>query len=878
VNDPLARPSEPRAPEPPGPGGPPLTSAEPGPSARRHAAGGNALDAALERFARVPVLLVATDYDGTLAPIVDDPADARPVRESIVALRVLAAQSGTHVAVISGRALSDLAALSGLAGPVMLVGSHGSEFDLDFVTSLSPAQADLRQRVLAEMQRVAGAAAGFRIEPKPASIAFHYRGVADEAAGDALAVLLAGAATWDGVQVKRGKMVLELAVVHTSKGDAVDTLRHRIGAGAVLYVGDDITDEDAFVRLQGPDVAVRVGPGDTTATHRIGDPVDVARLLARLADLRQAWLAGGDAVPIERHALLSDGRVVGLVAPGARLVWLCVPRVDGPALFAALLGGPAAGHFTVAPVGGGEPTVQYDGHSLVLRTTWSRLTVTDFLDCSAGRPHQRAGRTDLIRLVEGRGEVRIIFAPRLDFGRTPTRLVVREEGLEIDDTIDPIVLRAPGVAWRIDEEGPHQTAVGTITLRGEPLRLELRHGTGSLREQQSLTVEDRYRLSKAHWEAWAEKLVLPRRERRLVRQAALVLKGLCHGPTGGIVAAATTSLPEHIGGCRNWDYRYCWLRDAAMSATALVKLGSFGEAMAFLDWMLGVIDRAAAPDRLMPLYTVTGHEVGAEAEISELAGYAGSRPVRVGNAARGQVQLDVFGPITELVWQLLVAEAPLSSEHWRLVDATVRAVAARWPEPDHGIWEIRRPRRHHVHSKVMCWLTVDRGIRISERFLDRRRPEWEGLRDAVAADILTQGWDEAAGTFTAAYGATDLDAATLWVGLSGLLPGTDPRFLGTLAAIERGLRDGPTVYRYLADDGLPGREGGFFLCTSWLVEALVRAGRRDDAEALFEAMVERAGPEGLLPEQFDPVLGRTLGNHPQAYSHIGLIENALALS
>jgi trehalose 6-phosphate phosphatase len=843
------------------------------------AADGGSLDRAIECLARAPMLLVATDYDGTLAHIVDNPADAVPQRESLVALRALASLPGTHAAVISGRSLSDLAELSGLSGPVLLVGSHGSEFDQDFVRTLSVEQTSLRQKLLDEMQRLARRHPGFRIEPKPASIAFHVREVPDELAAVAVGELMAGAATWEGVRVKHGKKVLELAVVHTSKGDAIDTLRHRVGAGAVLYFGDDVTDEDAFARLQGPDVGVKVGPGDSAAAFRIADPTEVARWLARLAGAREAWLAGADAVPIERHALLSDGRVLGLVAPGARLVWMCVPRLDGPALFAELLGGPAAGHFTIEPTSGDTvPAAQYDGHSLVLRTSWPRLTVTDFLDCSSGRPTQRAGRSDLIRLIEGRGEARITFAPRLDFGRCPTRLVLRDGGLEIDDTIDPIVLRAPGVQWDIRDDGPHHTAVGTITLRGEPLRLELRYGTGSLREQQSLAVEERYRLTKAHWESWADRLVLPQRERRLVRHSALVLKGLCYGPTGGIAAAATTSLPEHLGGVRNWDYRYCWLRDAAMSATALVKLGSFTEAMGFLDWMLGVIDRAAAPERLMPLYTVTGSDVGAEAEIGELAGYAGSRPVRVGNAARGQVQLDVFGPIAELIWQLLVAEAPLSSEHWRLVDATVRAVEARWHEPDHGIWEIRKPRRHHVHSKVMCWLTVDRGIRISERFLDRRRPDWETLRDRIAADLLSQGWNAQANAFTAAYDGTDLDAAALWVGLSGLVPGDDPRFLGTIEAIERSLRDGPTVYRYLADDGLPGREGGFFLCASWLVEALVRAGRREDAESLFESLVELAGPEGLLPEQFDPASGRTLGNHPQAYSHIGIIDNALLLS
>ena len=837
------------------------------------------LDRALEAIAQVPVLFVATDYDGTLAAIVDDPSQAVPVRESIVALRALATLGSTHAAVISGRSLADLAALSSLDGQVMLVGSHGSEFDQDFVRSLTRQQVELRHQVLDEMHRIAARDPQFRIETKPASVAIHYRNVADTVAEPAVQELLAGAATWAEVRVKAGKKVLELTVMDTSKGEAIDALRHRVGATAVVYFGDDVTDEDAFVRLHGPDVSVKVGDGLTAATYRISDPIEVARRLARLAGLREAWLAGAGAVPIERHAMLSDGRVMALVAPGARLAWMCAPRVDGPALFASLLGGESAGHFTIEPVGESIPPQQhYDGNSLIVKNVWPRLTVTDFLDCSAGKPTQRAGRTDLIRQVEGRGEVRITFAPRPDFGRAPMRLVVRDSGLEIDDTIDPIVLRAPGVRWEIHDVCSHQTAVGTINLKGEPLRMELRYGTGSLREQQSILPQERYRLTKAYWESWADRLVLPRREAPLVRRSALALKGLCYGPSGGIAAAATTSLPEEIGGIRNWDYRYCWLRDGAMSAAALVKLGSFGEAMAFLDWMLGVIDRAAAPERLMPLYTVTGHEVGAEAEIGELAGYAGSRPVRVGNAARGQVQLDVFGPIAELVWQLLLAEAPVSSEHWRLVEAMVHAVEARWHEPDHGIWEIRKPRRHHVHTKVMCWLAVDRGIRVSERFLDRRRPQWEALRDQIAADILANAWNEKAGAFTAAYEGEDLDAAALTIGLTGLVECTDPRFLATIGAIEGQLRMGPTVFRYLADDGLPGREGGFFICTSWLVDALWKAGRQADAEALFESMIELAGPEGLLPEQYDPLLRRTLGNHPQAYSHIGLIENALTLS
>ena len=433
------------------------------------------LDQALEAIARVPILLVATDYDGTLSPIVDNPEEAKPVRESIIALRALATLSGTHCAVISGRSLSDLANLSSLDGQIMLVGSHGSEFDQDFVRTLTDEQVLLRQRVLDEMHRIAAQDERFHIETKPASIAFHYRNVANEKAEKAVNELLAGAATWDDVRVKSGKKVIELAVVHTSKGDCIDALRHRVGATAVVYFGDDITDEDAFVRLHGPDVSVKVGLGESAATFRIHDPTEVARRLARLASAREAFLAGADAIPIERHALLSDGRVMALVSPGAKISWMCAPRVDGPALFSELLGGPAAGHFTIEPaLPDNNCQQQYDGTSLVLKTTWPRLTVTDFLDCSAGKPTQRAGRTDLIRQIEGRGEVRITFAPRLDFGRLPTRLVIRDGGLEIDDTIDPIVLRAPGVEWELLDEGSHQTAVGTVTLRGEPLRLELR--------------------------------------------------------------------------------------------------------------------------------------------------------------------------------------------------------------------------------------------------------------------------------------------------------------------------------------------------------------------------------------------------------------------
>lgn len=836
------------------------------------------LEAALESLATLPVLLVASDYDGTIAPIVEDPTQARPHRESVVALRALASLPQTHVAVISGRALGDLAKLTGMPDDVHLVGSHGSEFDLDFATSLTSDEAELKQRVRDELLSVAEGSKGFQLEVKPASVAFHYRNADDSAANSAVNEILSGAASWEGVYTKQGKKVVELGVVKTDKGTALSRIRNLVGASAVLFLGDDVTDEDAFKTLHGPDVGVKIGEGESLAAFRVGGPIDVARVLARISELRSAWLAGGKAVPIERHAVISDQRTIALVTPTARISWLCTPRIDSPAIFADLLGGPAAGHFTIAAADGSEPVDQrYEYNSLVLKTRWKHFTVTDFLDCSAGRPGQRAGRCDLVRVIEGRGKVRIEFAPRLDFGRVPTYMTPRDGGLVVEDTLDPIVLRSPGVEWRIESEGTHQSAHAEIELKGGQLALELRYGTGSVREL-SNPVTDRMRLTKSYWSSWAERLTLPRVAPEFVGRGALVLKALCYGPSGAISAAGTTSLPEHIGGVRNWDYRYCWLRDAAMAATTLVKLGSTHEAMEYLDWLLGIIDRSESPERLSPLYGVAGEVLGAEAEVGELAGYCGSRPVRVGNSASRQIQLDVFGPNVELIALLSERDAPLSSDHWRLVEAMVGAVEKRWDEPDHGIWEIRMPRRHHVHSKIMCWLTVDRAIRIANRFLDRDRKDWRDLRDRIAADVLEKGYKSNVRAFTAAYDGEDYDASALMVGLSGLLTPDDERFRSTIAAVESKLVEGPTVYRYRSDDGLPGVEGGFFLCASWLIDAYVLTGERQKAEELFEAMIELVGPTWSLSEQYDPPTGRSLGNVPQAYSYIGLIQNAIRLS
>lgn len=833
----------------------------------------------LTQLSRAPILLVASDYDGTLAPIVANPAEATPDRESIVALRALASLPQTYVAVISGRALKELAELTQASDAFHLVGSHGSEFDADFIQSLNDDQKRLRDRILNELERIASEGEGFLIERKPASVAFHFRNADEESAMRALEEIRSGPGALADVHAKHGKKVIELCILETNKGRALDALRHRLGASAVLFLGDDLTDEDAFQTLAGPDLGVKVGPGETAAHERLADTHEVAQCLALLAELREDWITGADAVPIEEHAMLSDFRTVALVTPAARVVWMCLPRIDSPALFAELLGGPTAGYFAIKSADGEPPRSQrYDDDSLTLITEWPNFRVIDYLDCSRGLPRHRAGRTDLVRVIEGAGRVRVEFAPRLDFGRAPTRLETIPNGIRIEDTHDPIVLRSIGVEWELRDEHPHQAAVAEFDLdANSPQVLELRYGTGDMREC-SISELERRRQTAAHFDEWAAKLSIPGPYLDEVRRSALTIKALCYGPSGAISAAATTSLPEHIGGVRNWDYRYCWLRDAALAADSLVRLGSYYEALAFLDWMMRVLEDAEAPDRLHPLYTASGRRLPPEGEISELCGYRGSRPVRVSNAAAGQVQLDVFGAIVELMHTLMESGAPLSSEHWRLTEAMVQAVTDRWHEGDHGIWEIRKPRRHHVHSKVMCWVTVDRAINIAAQFLARERPEWRRLRDEIAQDVLEHGYKEHVGAFTAAYDGDDLDAAVLEIGLRGVIAPDDPRFISTVEVIDRELRYGPTVYRYRADDGLPGSEGGFNLCTTWLIQSYVLIGRIADARTLFNAYCELAGQTGLIPEEYGPRTKRALGNHPQLYSHAGLINCALMLA
>lgn len=827
----------------------------------------------LKMLARTPYLLVACNYGGTLSPDEGTSKVSLQMGNASIALRALASLPNTHAAVISGRSLRDLAAVSRLPAEVHLVGSHGAEFDMDFVYDQPVTTTPILQEVTDALAEVVRAEEDFRIERihrKPAGVSVRLIGKPADVAARVTAKAERIARDRGMYFIVDGS-VLDLSLVAPGKGQALERLRSQLGISAALYAGDGPSDEEALATLRGPDLGLRVGPGPGDE-HRLPDPDAFAMVLAVLFELRRAWLFGEEAVGLERHSLLGNGSSTALVTPDAKICWMTHPLPDSGSLFAHILGGEAAGHFSVEPVPASRVLGQrYVDSTMIVETRWADLTITDYLEPSPD------GLTSLVRVLTGTGAARIVFAPRPDYTNAPFTMEVRGTDLHVLGTADPIVLHAPGVSFTVRTDDRHATATADVDLRNGPVVLNLRCGDTGTFVLDAAGEPARRAGVGADSRAWVRKLKLPAVKPSLVKRSALVLRAMVHEPTGGVLAAPTTSLPEGIGGIRNWDYRYCWLRDGSMTVKALVDLGSLEEADGFLRWLARILDQAPGPEWLHPLYSVTGKSMASEATIESLPGYAGSRPVRIGNAADHQVQLDVFGPIAELIHRLSEYRGLLTEFQWQLLEQMAAAVLARWREPDHGIWEARRPPRHHVYTKVMCWVTLDRAVRTAERHGRVPNPLWRTTADAIRSEVLERGWNKESGSYTIAYDSPDLDAAVLHIGLSGLLPVTDERFLKTVEAVERVLRVGPTVFRYRYDDGLPGLEGGFHICTTWLIEAYLAVDRADDAEVLFDQLVSLMGPTGLLPEEYDPTTETHLGNHPQAYSHLGLIRCAQLL-
>ena len=579
-------------------------------------------------------------------------------------------------------------------------------------------------------------------------------------------------------------------------------------------------------------------------------------------------------VPLEDYALLGDCETAALVSRAGSIDWLCWPRFDSDACFAALLGTPEHGRWLLATADpGARVSRRYRDDTLILETIHETaagaVMVTDFMP-------PRGSHSDIVRVVEGlRGHVRMRtdLVLRFDYGRA-VPWVTRSDDGRLRAVAGPhMVLLASGSA--VHGEHFHTVAEFEVTA-GQRVPFILTYGPSHLVPPPAVDPDEALAETEAFWHAWARHHESTGQWAAIVSRSLITLKALTYAPTGGIVAAPTTSLPEQLGGVRNWDYRFCWLRDATLTLLALMNAGHTSEAEAWRRWLLRAA--AGAPSQAQIMYGLAGERRLTETEVPWLPGYEGSTPVRLGNGAHDQLQLDVYGEVLDAMYQARLGGIASLDAAWAFERALVEHVAAVWTEPDAGIWEVRGGRRHFTHSKVMAWVAVDRGIKSAERFgLQADLPRWRSVRRAIHEDVCARGYDAAQGSFVQSYGATPLDASLLLLPTMGFLPASDPRIAGTVAAVERHLlRDG-FVLRYdteVTEDGLPAGEGAFLPCSLWLADAYVMLGRTGEAHALFERIVALANDVGLLAEEYDPRVGLLVGNFPQAFSHIALINTA----
>jgi GH15 family glucan-1,4-alpha-glucosidase len=578
---------------------------------------------------------------------------------------------------------------------------------------------------------------------------------------------------------------------------------------------------------------------------------------------------------IEDYALLSDLQTVALVHRRGSIDWCCFPRFDSAACFAALLGDREHGRWLVAPVMPAEAKRRYRPGSLVLETGWEtpqgKIRVIDFM------PPRRASPT-IVRIVEGisgRVTVRSDLLVRFGYGRVAPSLHSLDDSQVATAGPDAIVLRTPQPTTATGTAGVSTFDVGA----GEAVAFALSWFPSHTRPA-AVDVEEALRETETFWRDWSSRCGYEGPYREAVLQSLTVLKGLTYGPTGGIVAAPTTSLPEWPGGERNWDYRYCWLRDATLTLLALIHAGYREEASEWRAWLV----RAAAgdPDEIQIMYGVAGERRLPEWVVDWLPGFERSRPVRVGNAAAEQEQIDVYGEVMDAMYQARTHGIGASLATWELGRHALGLLEQRWRQPDEGIWEVRGGRRHFTHSKVMAWVAFDRAIRHCQEFgRDGPLERWRAIRDEIHAQVCRQGWNDELSSFTQSYGSPQLDASLLLLPQVGFLPPEDPRVRGTLAAVQRQLSVDGFLLRYRSEeqvDGLPIGEGAFLPCSFWLVDALTLDGRHDKATELFERLLGVRNDVGLLAEEYDPRSGRLLGNFPQAFSHIALLNSAFTLA
>ncbi len=587
------------------------------------------------------------------------------------------------------------------------------------------------------------------------------------------------------------------------------------------------------------------------------------------------------ALPIEDYALVGDRGTAALVGRDGSVDWLCLPRFDSPACFAALLGTSDNGRWLLAPADGDGVTAtrQYVGNSAILETTFS--TPTGVLVLRDVMP-VGDGRADLVRTIScTEGTVRVCheWVVRFDYGRV--RPWVSRQQVGGDEVIvatagpDKLMLRGPRLPRATD--GRHVDEFDLAT--GEVMTFSTTWVRSWRALPEPLPFDDRIEATRVEHERWAARCVDDIPHADLVRRSLLTLRMLTHAETGGIVAAPTTSLPEDFGGERNWDYRYCWLRDAALTLESLLAAGYTDEARDWRGWLLRAV--AGDPEDLQIMYTVDGGRHLPERVLEHLGGYEASVPVRIGNGAVNQRQTDVLGEVMIALEDARTAGIDETAQSWALQRSLVDELAEHWDEPDNGLWEIRGDLRHFTHSRVMVWVAFDRAVKaVEDHGLPGPVERWRELREQVRAEILDKGYDAERGTFTQHYDTRELDASLLNISLVGFLPGDDERVLGTIRAIEEDLMHQGFLRRYRTQtgiDGLAGNEHPFLACSFWLVSAYARAGRLDDAHALMDRLCDLANDVGLLSEEYDVDGDRMAGNFPQAFSHLTLVQAALAL-
>jgi GH15 family glucan-1,4-alpha-glucosidase len=580
---------------------------------------------------------------------------------------------------------------------------------------------------------------------------------------------------------------------------------------------------------------------------------------------------------LEDYALIGDCETAALVGASGSIDWLCFPSFDSAACFAALLGTTENGRWLLAPVGEfGRPRRWYHPDTLILETEFTTpggvASLIDFMPVRSGMP-------DLVRLVVGRrGQVqmRLELVIRFDYGSVVPWVRSTTDGISAIGGPDSLRLRSD-----VPLRGEDLRTVADFTVsEGQRIAFDLTWFPSHAPQTHDLDVERALKDTEAWWQAWSRSCTFAGPWRDAVVRSLITLKALTYAPTGAIVAAPTTSLPERFGGVRNWDYRYCWLRDATFTLLALMNAGYTDEARAWRDWLLRSV--AGKPDQIHIMYGIRGERRLPELELPWLRGYEDSRPVRVGNAASAQRQLDVFGEVLDATHQAWRMGVPPDENAWRVETALLTHLESTWSKPDEGIWEMRGPQRHFTHSKMMAWVALDRAVKGIEYFgLKGPVDRWRAVRDTIHREVCEKGYNSAVGAFVQFYGSPLLDASLLMMPLVGFLPPEDARVRGTVGAIERQLAADGFVSRYETVpevDGLPPGEATFLLCSFWLADNLQLQGRYDEAKRLFERLLSVRNDVGLLAEGFDVHAERLAGNFPQAFSHVGLVNTAMNLS